>query len=175
MVEHISGRVLAVCLSDKRTFPKFPQPSVIVGEFGIEGDAHAGEFRPRQSDPTQFVPNKRQVSVVSEQMRRRVSQAIGQEITAGGFNENVLVDLELDDLVAGDSLVFESGVRLEVTKQNLHCPKLDAFYDADISPHVEERDDSGKLLRNMRGIVAVVRAIGTLSPGESFTIERVSV
>ncbi len=73
------GRVMAVCTSPaKGTQKKDVGHAVLIEDFGIEGDAHAGKWH-------------RQVSLLSyekiEEFRRR-----GAEVAFGAFGENLVVE-----------------------------------------------------------------------------------
>ncbi len=150
------GRVLAVCLSPRGGVPKYPQPQVTVGPYGVEGDHHYGAFRTSRRTG-QPVPNLRQVSVCAQEVYDEVEAALGVRVPPGGFAENVLVEGlgDLSDLGPGDLLRFEGGVEFEVTEQNVPCANLSVYH-----PLVP------RLVYGRRGIVGVVRRPGTLRPGE---------
>ena len=78
-----TGTVVAVCLREESGVPKYPQSEVIVGEYGIEGDYHAGPMR-RRSDG-EVVPNTRHVSLVAKEVFDDLNRELGTDIPHGGF------------------------------------------------------------------------------------------
>jgi hypothetical protein len=156
------GRVIAVCLSPRGGIPKFPQPQVVVGPHGVEGDYHSGAFRTSRRSGQQ-VPNLRQVSVCAQEVYDLLETQLGVKVPPGGFSENVLVEGlgDLGDLEPGDLLRFSGGVEFQVTEQNVPCANLSVYH-----PLVP------KLVYGRRGVVGVVRTPGVLRPGESVTVVR---
>src|SRR6058998_2805158 len=112
------GSVAAVCLRKEKGVPKYPQSEVTIGEYGVEGDYHAGPVRTRSNG--ERVPNNRHVSLVAKEVFDDLNRELGTDIPHGGFGENILVEGmgDLSDLAEGDILRFSSGVELEVTGQN---------------------------------------------------------
>ncbi|GBD12229.1 Putative metal-sulfur cluster biosynthesis proteins YuaD [bacterium HR24] len=157
-----SGTVIAVCLSTRGGVPKYPQEQVTVGPYGVEGDYHYGAFRTSRRTG-QTVPNLRQVSVCAREVYDELEAQLGVRVPPGGFSENVLVEGlgDLSDLEPGDLLRFAGGVEFEVTDQNVPCNNLMVYH-----PLVP------RLVYGRRGIVGVVRATGTLRPGEVVTVVR---
>ena len=73
------GKLLAICISKKKgTEKKEVKEAVLIPQFGIEGDAHAGKWH-------------RQVSLLSlekiEDFRKK-----GAEVAFGAFGENLVVE-----------------------------------------------------------------------------------
>lgn len=152
--------VVAVCLSDKGGVPKYPQPYVTVGQYGVEGDYHSGATRTNSRGET--VANERQVSVVAVEAIEAAASALEVEIPHGGVGENVLVRGlgDLSELAPGERLVFGSGVELKVTGQNDPCANL-CVYHAKVP----------KLLYGRRGVLATVEKTGTLRPGDTVSVK----
>ena len=74
----LMGKVRAVCISEKRgTQKKNIESAVFVENWGIEGDAHAGNWH-------------RQISLLSEETIAAF-KARGAEVTDGAFGENLVV------------------------------------------------------------------------------------
>ena len=72
------GEIQAVCISEKRGTQKKALPQVrILENFGLEGDAHAGNWH-------------RQVSLLSYERVKEFEQK-GIQVEAGAFGENLLV------------------------------------------------------------------------------------
>ncbi len=154
------GTVVAVCLNPNPGIPKHPQPAVTVGPEGIEGDFHAGPIA-RHAGRNES-PNRRQITVVAQEVIDALNRELSVAIPPGGFGENVLVQGlgDLADLKAGDLLRFSSGVELEVTGQSSPCQNL-MVYHALLPKRVYGR----------RGIVAVVRIPGLLRPGDTVEVD----
>lgn len=155
-----AGTVVAVCLSPEPGLPKHPQPEVIIGPHGVEGDYHAGPTRysRRSGGP---VENDRQVSIVAQEAVEDACAALGIEVPPGGLGENILLRGlgDLSHLRPGQRLRFSSGVELEVTAQNIPCDNLTVYH-----PQLPTR------LYGRRGVVAVVRVPGTLRPGDTAAV-----
>jgi MOSC domain-containing protein YiiM len=156
-----TGTVVAVCLRKEGGVPKYPQPEVIVGEYGIEGDWHSGPMRTRSNG--EVVPNTRHVSLVAKEVFDDLNRELGTDIPHGGFGENILVEGmgDLGGIAEGDALRFSSGVELEVTGQNDPCKNLMVYHN-----------QIPKLSYGRRGLLAVVRATGRVKPGDTVSIVR---
>ena len=102
------GTVKAVCISEQKGTQKVPVDEVIlVEDFGIEGDAHAGKWH-------------RQVSLLGlEQINE--FRARGAEVEFGAFGENLVVEgFHLRELPIGS--IFTIGdVVLELTQIGKEC------------------------------------------------------
>ena len=73
-----TGKVLAVCISDRKGIQKAEVPAAkLVEDFGIEGDAHAGRWH-------------RQVSFLSFEKIKEFREK-GAEVDFGAFGENLVV------------------------------------------------------------------------------------
>ncbi len=156
------GTIVAVCMKAERGVPKIPQPEVRVGEFGIEGDFHAGPIRTRSNG--EVLPNNRHISIVAKEVFDDLDRELGTSIPMGGFGENILIEGmgDLGDLRAGDVLRFASGVELEVTQQNDPCKNLMVYHD--LIP---------KRAYGRRGVLAIVRTQGKLRPGDTVKVASV--
>ncbi len=153
------GTVVAVCLRAESGVPKYPQDEVTIGEYGVEGDHHAGPMR-RRGDG-EVVPNTRHVSIVAKEVFDELNRELGTDIPPGGFGENILVEGmgDLSELTQGDGLSFSSGVELEVTGQNDPCKNLMCYHD--LVP---------KRAYGRRGVLAVVKTQGRLRAGDTVTV-----
>jgi hypothetical protein len=154
-----TGTVVAVCLRPEGGVPKYPQPEVIVGQYGIEGDWHSGPMRTRSNG--EVVPNTRHVSLVAKEVFDDLNRELGTAIPQGGFGENVLVEGmgDLSDVEDGACLRFSSGVELEVTGQNDPCRNLMVYHN-----QIPKRS------YGRRGLLAVVRTRGRLRPGDTVSV-----
>lgn len=102
------GKVLALCVSEnKGTAKQEITEALFIENYGIEGDAHAGNWH-------------RQVSLLAfekiEQFRNR-----GGKVDFGDFGENMVVEgIELSALPIGTKLMA-GNVELEVTQIGKVC------------------------------------------------------
>lgn len=151
--------VVAVCLSGKGGVPKYPQDVISVGQYGVEGDYHAGPTRTNSDGVSE--PNHRQVTVVAAEAIAAVAAALEVDIPHGGVGENILVRGlgELGDVQPGQRIVFGSGVELEVTEQNNPCANLSVYHPR-----------TPRELYGRRGLLAIVVTPGTLRPGDSVSV-----
>jgi MOSC domain-containing protein YiiM len=153
------GTVVAVCMRPEGGVPKYPQPEVIVGEYGIEGDWHSGPMRTRSNG--EVVPNTRHVSLVAKEVFDDLNRELGTDIPHGGFGENILVEGmgDLGEIAEGDVMRFSSGVELEVTGQNDPCKNLMVYHN-----------QIPKKSYGRRGVLAVVKATGRVRPGDTVSV-----
>ena len=102
------GKVTAICMSEKRgTQKKEVEEGMFIENFGIEGDAHAGNWH-------------RQVSLISKE-KIDAFKAKGAEISPGAFGENVIVEgYDFSSLPVG-SRFFCGDVILEMTQIGKEC------------------------------------------------------
>lgn len=166
------GRIVAVCVGATKEFPKMPQEFVKVWEHGILGDAHSGELKPKYKHPEILIPNDRAVSIVAEEVRNELNDALGLNIQSGGFNENILIDGlgDLSDFKGGERIVFSSGVILKVTEQNYACKKLAKFHGNNNLIAATVKKEDGNLV-NKRGLIATVVKTGQLKPGDKVWLD----
>ena len=109
------GTIKAVCTSDRKGIQKTAQPSIVLKEdWGIDGDAHAGNWH-------------RQVSLLAfEKIQDFNAQGAG--VVDGAFGENIVVEgFDLKTLPIGTR--FKSGeVELELTQVGKECHSHCAIY-----------------------------------------------
>jgi cyclic pyranopterin phosphate synthase len=112
-----SGTVQAVCISEKKGVQKHPVSSaMLIDDFGIDGDAHAG-------------PGHRQVSLLATESVETI-RARGASVSDGDFGENILTEgVDLKSVVVGDTLRI-GAVRLVVTQVGKQCHHRCAIFDA---------------------------------------------
>lgn len=111
------GKIAAICISKQRGTQKEPVPSArFLPDYGIEGDAHAGNWH-------------RQVSLLSlekiEEFRQR-----GADVDYGAFGENLVVEgIDFASLPVGSRL--QAGdILLEITQIGKACHQHCAIYHA---------------------------------------------
>ncbi|MBU1404800.1 MAG: MOSC domain-containing protein [Proteobacteria bacterium] len=103
------GVVEAVCVSEKKGMVKKEVDEILLKEnWGIDGDAHAGDWH-------------RQVSLLAAESIEQVKQKM-PHLKHGVFAENIVCrGLELIALGIGDRLVIDGRVVLEVTQIGKEC------------------------------------------------------
>ena len=110
-----TGKVIAVCISEKKGTQKAAVPSVkLIPDWGIEGDAHAGKWH-------------RQVSLLAlekiEAFRKR-----GAEVDFGAFGENIICEgFDLRNLPVGTRFRIGDAL-LELTQIGKECHDHCAIY-----------------------------------------------
>ena len=111
----MSGRVVAVCISEKKGERKTPVASVeLRPDHGIVGDAHADDWH-------------RQVSLLAIESIRKM-QKMGLDVDAGDFAENITTEgVDLVALPIGSQLKV-GEVLLEVTQIGKECHNRCAIY-----------------------------------------------
>ena len=109
------GKITAICLSEKRGTQKtFVESARFVTEFGIDGDAHAGDWH-------------RQVSFIGQAEIDEFKNR-GAKVEAGAFGENIIAEgFRFKDLPLGTR--FRSGnVFFEMTQIGKECHSHCAIY-----------------------------------------------
>ncbi len=134
-------RVLEVCTSTVKGIQKTPVKSVLVVEgFGVEGDAHGGDWH-------------RQVSLLANESAEKMRE-MGAKVGPGDFGENILTEgIELHTLPVGTMLGI-GEVELEVTQIGKECHTRCAIYDA-----------AGTCIMPTHGIFCRVIKGGTIEAG----------
>lgn len=109
------GRINAICISEKRgTAKKLVETAHFVTEFGIDGDAHAGDWH-------------RQVSLLG-QAEIDDFKARGAQVEAGSFGENIIAEgFTFKKLPIGTRLQC-GDVFFEITQIGKECHSHCAIY-----------------------------------------------
>lgn len=109
------GRVVAVCISDRKGIPKRQiEEGALVENWGLESDAHAGEWH-------------RQVSLLAQESIAKM-QALGLQVEPGSFAENITTEgLVLYELPLGTRLRIGEALA-EVTQIGKVCHDRCAIY-----------------------------------------------
>ncbi len=144
----MSGRILAICISERKGVRKHPVPQAVLREnHGILGDAHAGAWH-------------RQVSLLANESVDTM-RGMGVELNAGDFAENILTEgLDLKHLAIGTKL-FIGDAELEVTQIGKQC-----HHDCEI------RRLTGQCVMPTEGIFARVLRGGEIRPGERIIVRE---
>lgn len=102
------AKLTAICVSNRRGIQKhYVESATLIEDFGIEGDAHAGNWH-------------RQVSLLN---KKDIDDFInrGAEVTPGAFGENLIVDgINLATLKMQDRLQIGETI-LELTQRGKEC------------------------------------------------------
>lgn len=141
-----SGKVLAICTSEKKGTLKSPVPQAeFKVDHGIVGDAHAGNWH-------------RQISLLSfekiEEFRTK-----GAKIDFGAFGENLVVSgFDLRNLPVGSQFVI-GDVLLEMTQIGKECHSHCAIYN-----------QTGSCIMPTQGVFAKVLKGGIVKEGDEISL-----
>jgi len=143
------GSIVAVCISEnKGERKKDVSQCQLVKEFGLEADAHAGDWH-------------RQVSLLAQESIDKM-RAAGLDVGAGDFAENLTTQgIELCSLPIGSLLRLTSGAELEVTQIGKECHTRCAIYH-----------QAGDCVMPKEGIFARVIKAGLVSNGDKIELVR---
>lgn len=142
------GKVIAVCTSEKKGTQKTEVPSIrLVPGYGIEGDAHAGNWH-------------RQVSLL-DLAKIEAFRARGANVKFGAFGENIVAEgFDFKNLPVGTRFRINGTVLLEMTQIGKECHAHCAIYH-----------QVGDCIMPREGVFAVVLEGGEVKPGDE--IERI--
>lgn len=143
----MEGTVKAVCISKERGTEKNNiNSAVIIENYGIENDAHAGDWH-------------RQISLLSYNEVEKF-RAKGADVTDGAFGENLLVaGIDFKKLPIG-TLFHCNGVKLELTQIGKDCHS-----------HCNIFNRVGDCIMPREGVFAKVLHGGIISAGDTMTVE----
>lgn len=108
-MDKIKGKILAVCRSEKKGTVKTEiKEGLLIKDFGLEGDAHAGKWH-------------RQISLLGVASINKM-QSEGFELNFGDFAENLTIEgIVLHQLPLGTKIRVGEVVLLEVTQIGKEC------------------------------------------------------
>lgn len=140
------GKVLAVCISEKRGTQKKNVGRVrLIENYGLEGDAHAGNWH-------------RQVSLLSYDRIREFNER-GAGVGPGAFGENLVVEgFDFKLLPVGTKLKC-GDVVLELTQIGKECHS-----------HCEIYKKMGECIMPREGVFARVLCGGTIGEGDEMEL-----
>jgi molybdopterin adenylyltransferase len=147
------GRIVAICRSDKRGTKKQAVPGVVLVEnFGIEGDAHAGT-------------GHRQISLLAVSAIDRMRTQGLSEVHPGDFGENLLIaDLDLANFGLGSRLRVGKDAEIGITQRGKICHRRCVIFN-----------QTGDCIMPREGIFARVLRSGKVSVQDTIeVIEAVS-
>ncbi len=140
------GEIAAICISKKRGTQKHPVESAVIKEgWGIEGDAHGGNWH-------------RQISLLSYE-KIEVFRRKGAKVDPGAFGENLIVrEIDFSSLPVGTC--FRIGeVLLELTQIGKECHS-----------HCQIYEKMGECIMPREGVFARVIAGGQIHVGEEVEV-----
>ena len=139
------GRIVAVSISVRRGVPKKNVgTAMLLRDWGIEGDAHAG--------------SERQVSLLGRESIEKIRR-LGAEVHPGDFAENITTEgIDLCALKPGDRLAA-GEVELEVTRIGKECHGRCRIYD-----------QVGDCAMPREGVFARVVSGGEIKPGDTVRV-----
>ena len=109
------SKVIAICTSEKKgTAKHMVEEAILIENYGIEGDAHAGKWH-------------RQVSLLALEKIEDFNNK-GANVDFGAFGENLVISgIKLNELPVGQKIQI-GEVELEVTQIGKECHTRCAIY-----------------------------------------------
>ena len=144
----MSGKVVSVNLSEKKGTPKTKvERGVLIENYGLEGDAHAGHWH-------------RQVSLLGVESIEKAKLGPTNGLCHGVFAENITTEgIELFTLPVGTVLKI-GDAELEISQIGKECHEGCA-----VSKLV------GKCVMPREGVFAVVKKGGVIKAGDEIVVE----
>lgn len=108
--KNLAGKITAISISKKRGIPKTNvQSARLIENYGIDGDAHAGNWH-------------RQVSLLPLESIEKMRIAGLPKLRAGAFAENLtIVGITLNQLQVGTKIKIGNSIVMEVTQIGKEC------------------------------------------------------
>ena len=140
--------VEAVCTSHKKGIVKREQEKVVLQEnFGIEGDAHAGDWH-------------RQISLLAGESIDTVKETL-PTLKNGAFAENIITrGLDLTQLAVGSRLKIGDSIILEITQIGKECHNSGCAI----------KKATGDCIMPKEGLFAIVVAGGSIASADEIQI-----
>jgi len=103
-----TATIIAISISEKRGIPKTNvETARLIANYGLEGDAHAGDWH-------------RQLSLLAVESIAKM-QARGADVHPGNFAENITTEgIDIPNLQIGDRLTL-GGAEVEITQIGKEC------------------------------------------------------
>ena len=140
--------VEAVCTSHKKGIVKREKEKVVLKEnFGIEADAHAGDWH-------------RQISLLAGESIDTVKETL-PTLKNGAFAENIITrGIDLTQLSVGDRLQVGDAIILEITQIGKECHNSGCAI----------KKATGDCIMPKEGLFAIVVAGGTISSADEIQV-----
>ena len=140
----IMATVEAVCTSDKKGIVKKEQECVTLkADWGIEGDAHAGDWH-------------RQVSLLASESIQLVREVL-PTLKKGAFAENIITHgIDLETLGIGKRIMIGTSAVLEITQIGKECHNSGCAI----------KKATGDCIMPREGLFAKVIEGGSVCPGD---------
>jgi MOSC domain-containing protein YiiM len=147
MNKKMKGKILAVCQSKKKgTIKTEIREGLLIEDFGLKGDAHAGKWH-------------RQISLLGIESINKMRDK-GYQLSFGDFAENLTIEgLTLPQLLLGTKLKIGKEVLLEVTQIGKEC-----HYDCEI------RRKMGDCVMPREGVFTRVLKGGKVKVGDEIEV-----
>ena len=141
------GVIKAISISKERGTKKYNGPTArLKAGFGIEGDAHAGDWH-------------RQISLLGKESIEKM-RAKGADVTEGDFAENITTEgIDLQSLAIGSKLRLGPEVEIEITQAGKKCHSDCAIFQ-----------QVGDCIMPREGIFAKVTKSGQVKTGDSIEV-----
>jgi len=173
MSDPVTGaRVLAVARDDRHRFSKATRPSIrLVPGFGVDGDAHSGEFVQHLSrvkrDPT--TPNLRQVHLMHAELFAQVAEH-GHDVAPGQLGENITTEgLDILSLPRGTRLTLGRTAVIELTGLRNPCRQINGLSPG-LMKELVRVDETGETVR-LAGVMSIVVHGGVVHPGDPISVD----
>ena len=142
------AHVEAVCTSHKKGIVKREKEKVVLKEnFGIEADAHAGDWH-------------RQISLLAGESIDTVKETL-PTLKNGAFAENIITrGMDLTQLSVGDRLQVGDAIILEITQIGKECHNSGCAI----------KKATGDCIMPKEGLFAIVVAGGTISSADEIQV-----
>ena len=146
-METTKGRIKAISISKEQGTKKYNVPTAqLKADFGIEGDAHAGNWH-------------RQVSLLAEESIEKM-RAKGATVTSGDFAENITTEgIDLQSLTIGSKLRLGSVAEVEITQFGKKCHSGCAIFQ-----------QIGDCIMPREGVFAKVTKPGQVKTGDTIEV-----
>ena len=138
------GRIVAVSRSDRKGVKKTNiEHGVLVANFGLEGDAHGGDWH-------------RQISLLAQESIDKI-RAKGLDVTPGDFAENITTSgFAIEELPVGTRLRLGAEALVEITQIGKVCHNRCAIFH-----------QVGDCVMPREGIFARILKGGPIRPGDT--------
>ena len=143
---HNTGKIVAVCTSDRKGIPKHPiARGELKAHWGLDGDAHAGDWH-------------RQVSLLAIESINKMREK-GLNVRPGSFAENIATKgIELFTLPVGTRMRLGTAL-VRITQIGKVCHTKCAIYQ-----------QAGDCVMPREGIFVEILEPGTVSAGDAVEI-----